>query len=87
MTSRVQSRKTPPVLQPLASPEKLAPARIHQRIKLIHNYAEYHRELDPSEVRELFDLRYLLEHGTLPPVGGTLRVPKKYTPQLEDLLA
>lgn len=87
MTSRVQSRKTPPVLVPLANPESLSNARLHQRIKLIYNYAEFHRELDPSEVRELFDLRYLLEHGTLPPAGGPARPVKKYQPQLEDLLA
>lgn len=87
MTSRVQSRKTPPVLVPLQAPEKLAPARIHKRIQLIHEYAERFRELDLSEVRELFDLRYLLEHGTLPPAGGPAKPVKKYQPQLEDLLA
>lgn len=87
MTSKVQTRKTPPVLQPLANPETLAPARIHKRIQLIHDYAEKHRELDISEVRELFDLRYLLEHGTLPPAGGPAKPVRKYTPQLEDLLA
>lgn len=87
MTSRVQTRLTPPVLQPLKNPESQPLPRIHKRIKLIHEYAERYRELDLSEARELLDLKYLLEHGTLPPVGGTLRVPKKYTPQLEDLLA
>lgn len=81
----VQSKKSPPVLQPLHNPAALPRRRIIARIKLIHDYAEKHRELDISEARELLDLKYLLEHGTLPPASGRAKALPKLT--LEDLLA
>ncbi len=86
MTSRVQTRLSPPVLQPLRDPISQPLARIHKRIRLIHEYAERYRELDISEARELLDLKYLLEHGTLPPIGPAFKAPK-YKPNLEDLLS
>lgn len=87
MSSRVQTRLVPPILQPLRDPTTLPKARIAKRIKLIHDYAEFYRELDISEARELFDLKYLLEYGTLPPVTGTFRSPKIKPLTLEELLA
>lgn len=81
----VQSKKSPPILQPLRNPEQLPHRRILARINLIHEYAERYRELDISEVRELFDLKYLLEHGTLPPASG--RRPTRRRLTLEDLLS
>lgn len=84
--SRVQTRKTPPVLQPLANPASLPARRIIARIKLIRDYAERFRELDITEARELSDLLYLQAHGVLPPVTGTFRSKVKPLTH-EDLLA
>lgn len=85
--SKVQTRKTPPVLQPLFNPTRQSRLRIEKRIKLIHEYAERYRELDISEARELFDLKYLLKHGTLPPVGGTFKGSRLQPKTTEELLA
>lgn len=70
MSSKVQTRKTPPVLQPLSDPLSRPKPRLVARIKLIRDYAERHRELDISEVKELFDLEHIIEYGTLPEVGS-----------------
>lgn len=89
MTSRVQTRKTPPVLQPLADPLSRAKPRLLARIKLIRDYAEKHRELDITEIKELFDLEHIVECGRLPEVGSfSLGKVKKVKPlTCEELLA